>query len=207
MEEFAENGFATVRIYMIEEVVSLLLQFLKVSFFACTYLHLILVIENSFEFSLEFCFVLCLIPLFHFSSFSWVYLWIFCLQKYPFQAAALFKVLKDTPPIPEMLSADGKDFLHRCFHRKPADRPTARMLLEHPFVKYSHQPDALSCNEVTLMVNYICTLALTFLFVYSHYLCIYYAICMISNRAIHNAIETSRVMNLNKCQCLPTHRS
>ncbi|KAL2531882.1 mitogen-activated protein kinase kinase kinase 5 [Abeliophyllum distichum] len=50
-------------------------------------------------------------------------------------AAALFKVLKDTPPIPETLSADGKDFLCRCFLRNPADRPTARILLEHPFVK------------------------------------------------------------------------
>ncbi|CAA2981278.1 mitogen-activated protein kinase kinase kinase 5-like isoform X2 [Olea europaea var. sylvestris] len=48
--------------------------------------------------------------------------------------AALFKVLKENPPIPETMSADGKDFLRRCFRRNPADRPTASMLLEHPFV-------------------------------------------------------------------------
>ncbi|PIN19123.1 MEKK [Handroanthus impetiginosus] len=57
-------------------------------------------------------------------------------------AAALFKVLKETPPIPETLSADGKDFLQCCFRRNPADRPTASKLLDHPFVNYLQQPDA-----------------------------------------------------------------
>ncbi|XP_011085504.1 mitogen-activated protein kinase kinase kinase 5 [Sesamum indicum] len=57
-------------------------------------------------------------------------------------AAALFKVLTETPPIPETLSADGKDFLHCCFRRNPAERPTASKLLDHPFVNYSQQPDA-----------------------------------------------------------------
>ncbi|XP_073018790.1 mitogen-activated protein kinase kinase kinase 5-like isoform X2 [Primulina eburnea] len=59
-------------------------------------------------------------------------------------AAALFKAIKETPPIPETLSADGKDFLRRCFCRNPADRPTASMLLDHPFVNYSQQPEACS---------------------------------------------------------------
>ncbi|KAK4487310.1 hypothetical protein RD792_006083 [Penstemon davidsonii] len=58
-------------------------------------------------------------------------------------AAALFKVLQETPPIPETLSADGKDFLQCCFRRNPADRPTASKLLDHPFMNYSQQPDAL----------------------------------------------------------------
>ncbi|PIN16072.1 MEKK [Handroanthus impetiginosus] len=48
-------------------------------------------------------------------------------------AAALFKVLRETPPIPETLSADGKDFLQCCFRRNPAERPTASKLLDHPF--------------------------------------------------------------------------
>ncbi|KAL1563241.1 mitogen-activated protein kinase kinase kinase [Salvia divinorum] len=52
-------------------------------------------------------------------------------------AAALFKVLKESPPIPETLSAEGKDFLRCCFRRNPADRPTASKLLEHPFVDCS----------------------------------------------------------------------
>ncbi|KAL2348416.1 hypothetical protein Fmac_002416 [Flemingia macrophylla] len=50
-------------------------------------------------------------------------------------AAAMFKFMKDTPPIPETLSADGKDFLRLCFMRNPAERPTAIMLLDHRFLK------------------------------------------------------------------------
>ncbi|KAL6553774.1 hypothetical protein OROMI_019447 [Orobanche minor] len=53
-------------------------------------------------------------------------------------AAALFKILKETPPIPEMLSAEGKDFLQCCFHQNPADRPTAVKLLDHPFMDCTH---------------------------------------------------------------------
>ncbi|KZV23102.1 mitogen-activated protein kinase kinase kinase YODA [Dorcoceras hygrometricum] len=70
-------------------------------------------------------------------------------------AAALFKVIKETPPIPETLSADGKDFLRRCFRRNPADRPTASKLLDHPFVNYSQQPEAYSktSKERNLMDN------------------------------------------------------
>ncbi|KAK6116295.1 hypothetical protein DH2020_049971 [Rehmannia glutinosa] len=55
-------------------------------------------------------------------------------------AAALFKVLTETPPIPNTMSADGKDFLQRCFRRNPADRPTASKLLDHPFLSCTHQP-------------------------------------------------------------------
>jgi len=51
------------------------------------------------------------------------------------QAAAMFKVMKDTPPIPETLSAEGKDFLRLCFTRNPAERPSASMLLDHRFLK------------------------------------------------------------------------
>ncbi|KAK0604067.1 hypothetical protein LWI29_011733 [Acer saccharum] len=60
-------------------------------------------------------------------------------------AAAMFKVMKDTPSIPESLSAEGKDFLRCCFRRNPADRPLASKLLEHRFLKNSQQqPDVLS---------------------------------------------------------------
>ncbi|KAG5623996.1 hypothetical protein H5410_009214 [Solanum commersonii] len=59
-------------------------------------------------------------------------------------AAAMFKVLKDTPPIPETLSPEGKDFLRCCFCRNPAERPSASMLLEHRFMRVSHQPDVPS---------------------------------------------------------------
>ncbi|GMI91193.1 hypothetical protein HRI_002788600 [Hibiscus trionum] len=50
---------------------------------------------------------------------------------------ALFKVLNQNPPVPEALSPEGKDFLHCCFQRNPAERPSAAMLLEHPFVRNS----------------------------------------------------------------------
>ncbi|XVF36214.1 hypothetical protein REPUB_Repub19eG0039100 [Reevesia pubescens] len=50
---------------------------------------------------------------------------------------AMFKVLNQTPSIPEALSPEGKDFLNCCFQRNPAERPSAAMLLEHPFVRNS----------------------------------------------------------------------
>ncbi|KAG6585640.1 Mitogen-activated protein kinase kinase kinase 5, partial [Cucurbita argyrosperma subsp. sororia] len=49
----------------------------------------------------------------------------------------MFKVLNKAPPIPEKLSPEGKDFLQCCFQRNPADRSTATMLLDHPFVRSS----------------------------------------------------------------------
>ncbi|XWS45306.1 hypothetical protein CRYUN_Cryun15aG0125300 [Craigia yunnanensis] len=56
-------------------------------------------------------------------------------------AAAMFKVMRDTPLIPEILSPEGKDFLRCCFRRNPAERPSASMLLEHRFVKCSQSQD------------------------------------------------------------------
>lgn len=53
------------------------------------------------------------------------------------QPQALFKVLNKTPPVPEALSPEGKDFLRCCFQRNPAERPSAATLLEHPFVRNS----------------------------------------------------------------------
>ncbi|CAN0864244.1 Mitogen-activated protein kinase kinase kinase 5 [Linum grandiflorum] len=55
-------------------------------------------------------------------------------------AAAMFRVMKDTPPVPETLSPDGKDFLFWCFKRNPAERPSASLLLEHRWLK--QLPDA-----------------------------------------------------------------
>ncbi|XP_074578375.1 mitogen-activated protein kinase kinase kinase 5-like [Curcuma longa] len=48
---------------------------------------------------------------------------------------AMFKVLQKDPPIPETLSSEGKNFLQCCFRRNPAERPTANMLLDHPFLR------------------------------------------------------------------------
>lgn len=51
------------------------------------------------------------------------------------QPAAMFKVLRTDPPIPDNLSPEGKDFLRCCFKRIPTERPTASKLLEHPFIQ------------------------------------------------------------------------
>lgn len=54
------------------------------------------------------------------------------------QPQAMFRVLEKIPDIPKTLSAEGRDFLSRCFRRNPALRPSANQLLEHPFVLNSH---------------------------------------------------------------------
>lgn len=61
-------------------------------------------------------------------------------------AAAMFKVLRESPPIPETLSSEGKDFLRCCFRRNPADRPPASKLLEHPFSRNTQQMDVPSSS-------------------------------------------------------------
>ncbi|KAL8128158.1 mitogen-activated protein kinase kinase kinase 5-like [Apium graveolens] len=59
---------------------------------------------------------------------------------------ALFNVLNRSPTIPETLSAEGKDFLEKCFQRNPADRPTAVQLLDHPFIR-NKQDQVSSCRQ------------------------------------------------------------
>ncbi|CAH9100420.1 unnamed protein product [Cuscuta epithymum] len=50
---------------------------------------------------------------------------------------AMFSVLNKSPPIPETLSSEGKHFIGCCLQRNPADRPSAAMLLDHPFLHLS----------------------------------------------------------------------
>lgn len=52
--------------------------------------------------------------------------------------AALFMKVgrsEESPPLPESLSAEGKDFLLRCLEREPKARATAEELLQHPFLR------------------------------------------------------------------------
>ncbi|OIW19983.1 hypothetical protein TanjilG_31860 [Lupinus angustifolius] len=51
--------------------------------------------------------------------------------------AAIFKIgnSKDMPEIPEHLSNDAKNFIKLCLLRDPSARPTAQMLLDHPFIR------------------------------------------------------------------------
>lgn len=62
-------------------------------------------------------------------------------------AAAMFKVMRDSPSIPEILSPDGQDFLRCCFCRNPAERPSASMLLEHRWLKNAHHLDVSSSSS------------------------------------------------------------
>ncbi|KAA0153879.1 hypothetical protein FNF29_02869 [Cafeteria roenbergensis] len=50
----------------------------------------------------------------------------------------MLMILRREPPAladPSLWSPELSDFLQRCLQKKPGDRPTARELLEHPFVK------------------------------------------------------------------------
>ena len=53
------------------------------------------------------------------------------------QVSVMFHIAssKSPPPIPEHLSADGKDFLRACLQRNPRDRATSTMLLEYAWMK------------------------------------------------------------------------
>ncbi|GAA0167127.1 non-receptor serine/threonine protein kinase [Lithospermum erythrorhizon] len=48
---------------------------------------------------------------------------------------AMFSVINKNPPIPEMLSCEGKHFLKLCLQREPMNRPSAADLLDHPFLQ------------------------------------------------------------------------
>lgn len=60
---------------------------------------------------------------------------------------AMFAVLNKSPPIPEKLSPEGKDFLRLCLQKNPADRATAAMLLEHPFIRNLPDHNVSSCKQ------------------------------------------------------------
>lgn len=59
----------------------------------------------------------------------------------------MFNVLNRSPPIPETLSPEGKDFLNLCLQRNPEKRSSAALLLEHPFVRHSFDPNYSLCKQ------------------------------------------------------------
>ncbi|KAG9148098.1 hypothetical protein Leryth_003672 [Lithospermum erythrorhizon] len=63
------------------------------------------------------------------------------------EVQAMFSVLHKTPPIPETLSSDGKDFLKKCLQREPMNRPSAVELLDHPFVQNIREQTIATCTE------------------------------------------------------------
>ncbi|KAL6523085.1 hypothetical protein OROHE_016380 [Orobanche hederae] len=62
--------------------------------------------------------------------------------------AAIFKIgnSRDTPEIPDHLSANAKNFIRLCLQREPSTRPTASQLLGHPFVR--NQTTARATNVI-----------------------------------------------------------
>lgn len=53
---------------------------------------------------------------------------------------ALFRIGRgEPPPVPDSISKDARDFIHKCLQVNPSKRPTAAQLLEHPFVKKTIQ--------------------------------------------------------------------
>ncbi|PWA26089.1 hypothetical protein CTI12_AA628300 [Artemisia annua] len=60
---------------------------------------------------------------------------------------AMFNVLNRSPPIPETLSSEGKDFLNLCLQRNPVKRSSAALLLEHPFVRQSFDHNISICKQ------------------------------------------------------------
>lgn len=53
----------------------------------------------------------------------------------PMAAMCKIGMSKETPPVPEQLSDLCKDLIGRCLQRDPSDRPTAKSLVEHAFLR------------------------------------------------------------------------
>ncbi|KAF3548605.1 hypothetical protein DY000_02004127 [Brassica cretica] len=53
---------------------------------------------------------------------------------------ALFRIVQDdNPPIPDSLSPDITDFLRQCFKKDSRQRPDAKTLLSHPWIRFSRR--------------------------------------------------------------------
>ncbi|KAJ3697749.1 hypothetical protein LUZ61_001454 [Rhynchospora tenuis] len=74
---------------------------------------------------------------------------------------AFFKIGRgESPPIPDNLSSEAKDFITQCVRVNPDDRPSAVQLLEHPFVKrpllLRSSPPASQSSPSRTDPNYFC---------------------------------------------------
>ncbi|RIA04392.1 hypothetical protein BRARA_K01371, partial [Brassica rapa] len=64
-----------------------------------------------------------------------------CVPHYDLQPMpALFRIVQDdNPPIPDSLSPDITDFLRQCFKKDSRQRPDAKTLLSHPWIRFSRR--------------------------------------------------------------------
>ncbi|KAH6838072.1 mitogen-activated protein kinase kinase kinase 21 [Perilla frutescens var. hirtella] len=63
---------------------------------------------------------------------------------------------EEVPEIPGFLTAEGKDFLEKCFVKDPRQRWTAEMLLDHPFVCGEEMDGRDSLKENTASISPRC---------------------------------------------------
>jgi serine/threonine protein kinase len=79
----------------------------------------------------------------------------------------LFRIVEDDcPPLPEHVSPELTDFLHRCFKKVPSERATAKQLMGHPWLKEARQApvstagDAVPNGRRKTMASVMATLTL-----------------------------------------------
>jgi serine/threonine protein kinase len=65
----------------------------------------------------------------------------------------MYQIVEDNmPPIPEGCSELLQDFLVQCFHKDPAQRPSADILCKHPWLKNDRVHDKV-CTNLTLLLS------------------------------------------------------
>lgn len=88
------------------------------------------------------------------------------------QMQAMYKIgTGEPPPVAASLSPDSRDFILQCLQVNPNDRPTAAVLLNHPFVKRPLPTSSGSASHIKLAggfmlpdqlnrweVNMVCTI-------------------------------------------------